>query len=135
MNADSYPKGAVKNNSMAVTSLVSAVIAWVIGVLGGCVLFVVFSPLTLCTGIVFLGGNLAAAVTGYMARDQIRQSQGTEGGNGMAQAGLILGFAGLGISIIFVCLAVLTIPGLALMGPQIGNVFSRINSGLSTPIP
>lgn len=38
---------------------------------------------------------------------------------------------------IFICLAsVVAIAILALLGPQIGNVFSQINSGLqATPIP
>ncbi len=41
---------------------------------------------------------------------------------------------GLGILIAILCLcACLTIPILTLLGPEIGNVFSRITYGLSTP--
>jgi predicted anti-sigma-YlaC factor YlaD len=134
MNGDSYSPGGVKNNTMAVTSVVSAIIAWAVGVLVGCLLFFVFTPLTLCTGLVFLLGNLVAVITGYMARDQIRKSQ--EGGAGMAQTGLILGMSGLGLSLLLVCFFFIAgAGGLALMGPQIGNVFSQINSDLSTPVP
>jgi hypothetical protein len=48
---------------------------------------------------------------------------------------MILGIVGTILGIGLVCLSVASIAGLALLGPDIGNVFSEINSGLVTPVP
>jgi hypothetical protein len=70
---------------MAITSLVS-------GILG----------LTLCIGI----GSVFALIFGYIARGQIKRSQGTEGGSGMAMTGIVLGWIGTILSILFVGLLI-----------------------------
>jgi len=48
-------------------------------------------------------GSILALVFGYVARRQIAESRGTQGGRGMATAGIVLGWIGVGIiSLIFV---------------------------------
>jgi len=57
-------------------------------------------------------GAIAALVTGYVARKEIRESNGTIDGDGLAIAGLVLGWIGIAFSIIFLILSVLLIVGL-----------------------
>lgn len=64
-------------NTMAVVSLVSGIASWL--------------------GIPLLGA-IAAIITGHMARSQIRQSHGMEEGDGLAVAGLVLGYLNLVLS-------------------------------------
>ena len=79
------PPPVQKTNGMAVTSLIS-------GILG----------LTLCAGI----GSIAALIFGYIARGQIKRSQGMEGGSGMALAGIILGWIGTVLALLFTALLI-----------------------------
>jgi Domain of unknown function (DUF4190) len=65
-----YGVPAKRTNGLAIASLVCS-----------CVGFVLFVPALL--GIIF----------GFVARSQIRQSGGTQGGDGLAIAGIIVGFA------------------------------------------
>lgn len=44
-------------------------------------------------GFLFFIPLLLAIIFGFVARSQIRRSNGTQGGQGMATAGIILGFA------------------------------------------
>jgi hypothetical protein len=57
-------------------------------------------------------GSIVALVTGYMARNEIRDSGGSVGGEGLANAGLILGWIGVGLGVIGLCLG-----GVALLIP------------------
>lgn len=70
---------AQKTNGMAIASLVS-------GILG----------LTLCAGV----GSVFALIFGYVGRGQIKRSQGTESGSGMAMTGIILGWIGTILTIL-----------------------------------
>jgi hypothetical protein len=45
-------------------------------------------------------GAIVAIVTGHIARSQIKRSNGTQGGAGMALAGIILGYVGLALSVL-----------------------------------
>jgi hypothetical protein len=47
-------------------------------------------------------GSILAIVFGFVARGQIRSSQGRQGGQGLAQAGIILGFVGLALIAVWV---------------------------------
>jgi hypothetical protein len=47
-------------------------------------------------------GGILALVFGYIARRQIDESGGTQGGRGMAIAGIILGWIGIGLSIAYI---------------------------------
>ncbi len=59
-------------------------------------------------GIVWLYwiGSILALVFGYIARKQIDQSNGEQGGRGMAVAGIVLGWIGLGLLVVIIGLAV-----------------------------
>ena len=74
-----------RTNGMAIAALIA-------GILGVTILFGVAA--------------VFALVFGYVARGQIRRSQGLEGGAGMAMAGIVLGWIGTIISILAVVLAV-----------------------------
>jgi hypothetical protein len=70
-----------------------------------------FSIASLVLGIVWVFGlgAILAVVFGFVARKQIRESEGRQGGGGMALAGIILGFvgiAGLILWIVFVAVVV-----------------------------
>lgn len=74
---------ALPNSTAAVVSLVAGVLSWTLLPLG-------------ITGIV-------AVVAGHMAKNEIRRSGGQLGGNGMATAGLILGYAHLVLFLVAIC--------------------------------
>jgi hypothetical protein len=48
-------------------------------------------------------GSIIALITGYMAKKEIRESSGTIGGDGMATAGIILGWFGFVLTICCSC--------------------------------
>jgi hypothetical protein len=56
-------------------------------------------------------GAIAAIITGSMAKKEIRASRGRMSGEGMASAGMILGWINIGLSVIGICLAVLVLVG------------------------
>jgi hypothetical protein len=65
---------APPTNTLAIVSLASGILSWFL--------------------FPFIGG-VVAVVTGHMARTQIRDSLGAQTGDGLALAGLILGYAHL----------------------------------------
>jgi hypothetical protein len=71
--ARSAPMAAVKTNGLAVASLVLGIV-WVYWI-----------------------GSALAVIFGAVAISQIGRSGGTQGGRGLAVAGLVLGLVGLGI--------------------------------------
>ena len=80
-------------NTLAMVSLVSGILGWVL---------------------IPILASIVAIVTGHMARTQIRESMGAEGGDGLAVAGLILGYA----SVVINCLVILLF--LLLFGTGVG---------------
>ena len=46
-------------------------------------------------------GSVLALIFGYMAKNQIDQSEGRETGRGMAIAGIVLGWIGVGTLVLF----------------------------------
>ena len=50
-------------------------------------------------------GSILALVFGYLARRQIAQRQGVQGGRGLATAGIVLGWVGIGFLALFIVLA------------------------------
>ena len=70
-------------------------------------------------------------VTGLIGRNQIKASNGLQSGEGMALAGIITG----GIGAVLIGGAIIVIAILLLLGPVVGNVFSNIVEGLTTPVP
>ena len=126
LKPDQEPKGASslsyaphkkkgKTNGLAITSLVLGVLSF---------------PTVICygTGVIF---GIIAFITGLIARSQIKETGDTQGGKGMALAGMITG----GIISALAGIAVLVIIILALLGPSIGNVFSNIIQEIGTPVP
>jgi hypothetical protein len=79
-----YPAVGRRNNGLAVASLVCSI--------AGIVPFLFGLPCIL--GIVF----------GFVSRGQIKRSRGTQGGEGLALAGIIVGFCLIGLFIVVVAL-------------------------------
>lgn len=50
-------------------------------------------------------GSIAALIIGYMAKKEIQESMGSLGGEGMAKAGIILGWIGVALGLIGICVA------------------------------
>lgn len=73
----------IQTSGMAVASLVMGILGWTV------------LPLL---------GSILAIVFGYSARNQIRQRPGELEGEGMAMAGLVLGWLMVGISVLLLCL-------------------------------
>jgi len=85
---------------------------------------------SLVLGIVWLMwvGSILALVFGYIARNQIDRSSGAETGRGMAVAGVVLGWVGVGTLVLIVTLmisGVFTMPDMPMMNrPDAGGEFS-----------
>lgn len=104
-----------QTNGMAITSLVSSVLAWLMALLLACFNFVILPVLTvatlgvggllyICTGVVGLispVGWLVAIFTGNSAIKQIKQTGAN--GEGIAKAGIISSYVGLGITLLIIC--------------------------------
>ena len=82
-----------QTNNLAIVSLVSGILGW-----------------TLLPWI----GSLVAIVTGHMARAEIRRNAETQEGDGMAIAGLIMGWGMVALSVLAVVAIFLFFGGLAL---------------------
>jgi hypothetical protein len=89
-----------KDSALAIVSMIAGITGWI------------FLP--------FLGA-LTAVITGHIAKKEIRDSNGTITGGGMATAGLILGY---------VVLAVCVVAVLLLSGPQIQELFNNTSGSL-----
>lgn len=57
-------------------------------------------------GIGAFWGSIAGIILGVMARKQIEESAGVEGGEGMAKAAIIIGAVGLALYVLAICCAV-----------------------------
>ncbi len=66
-------------SSLAIVSLVSGLVGWT------------FIPII---------GAIVAIITGHLAKKEMRDSAGTLNGNGMALAGLILGYVQIGLVVL-----------------------------------
>lgn len=58
-------------------------------------------------GILPLIGSIIGLIFGYMAKGQIAQSGGMQGGEGMAKAGIIIGWVTVGLYLLGGCMALL----------------------------
>jgi phosphate/sulfate permease len=65
-------------------------------------------------------GGIIAIITGHLAKKEIRQSDGLLGGDGLATAGLVLGYANL---VLGLCGCLFLFAGLWAFGYQIFNTF------------
>ena len=82
-----------QTNNLAIVSLVSGILGW-----------------TLLPWI----GSIVAIVTGHMARAEIRRNMETQEGDGLAIAGLIMGWGMVAITVLTVLVIFLFFGGLAL---------------------
>ena len=82
-----------QTNNLAIVSLVSGILGW-----------------TLLPWI----GSLVAIVTGHMARAEIRRNADTQEGDGLALAGLVMGWAMVALSVLAVVAIFLFFGGLAI---------------------
>ena len=89
----------IRTSNLAIISLVSGILGWTI------------LPWV---------ASLVAIVTGHMARAEIRRSAGTMEGDGLAVAGLVLGYAMVVISLIGLMLIILFFGGLAVFLSYLG---------------
>ncbi len=71
-------------------------------------------------------GGIVGLILGYIAKKQIRESEGTLAGAGLATAGIIMGW----IQVVLFALPICVIVVLTLMGPGIGDIFSNILMGI-----
>jgi hypothetical protein len=65
--------------------------------------------------------SIVAIVTGHMARSQIRSSAGTEDGDGLAIAGLVLGYVSLLLGLLALVAMVMMFLGIIGLG-VLGNL-------------
>lgn len=92
------PAPAPKTNGLAVASLVLSLLGLI--------------------GILPILGSILGLIFGYSARNQIFQSRGTQGGEGMAKAGIIIGWVAIAIWALGICAALIF--GVALPGGLAG---------------
>ncbi len=85
MTSDTYLQ-VVPNSTLAIVSLVSGIIAWV--------LFPILAA-------------IVAVISGHMARSEIRRSGGSLAGQGLALIGMILGYVQLALVALGACAALL----------------------------
>ena len=91
MTIDSVPP--TKNNTMALLGMIGGIIADVALLASCCILPVVGHIFAIIFGI-------AALIFGFIGRKQIKESDGEEGGDGMALAALITGGIGVGLGLV-----------------------------------
>jgi hypothetical protein len=85
------------NNGKAIASMV-------LGIVGLVILYVI--------------GPILALVFGYMAKNEIEASNGTQGGSGFATAGIVMGWIGIGLALLYLVLVLIF--GLAALGLDSG---------------
>jgi hypothetical protein len=73
------------SSTMAIVSLVSGILGFT------------FVPII---------GSMVALITGYMARQETRAIPPRASGDGMATAGIILGWVGIGLLVVGICCAI-----------------------------
>lgn len=96
----SYPPAA-QTSVMAIVSLVSGIIGW-----------------TILPGL----GSIVAIIMGHIAKGEIRNSSGRLSGDGMATAGLILGYSSIALGLCALCIfVILPLLGLGLAIPFIDS--------------
>lgn len=99
--ASSPSPAAPSTSTLAIVSLIGGIAGW--------------------TLLPFLG-SIVGIVCGHMAKSEIKKSNGAIGGNGMATAGLILGYTAIVAGLCILCLFVLLpVIGIGLSIPFLGN--------------
>jgi len=89
-----------RTSNLAIISLISGIVSWFL--------------------LPFIAA-VVAVITGHMAKSEIKKSGGLLTGNGMATAGLILGYIQLGLGLC-ACIVVVVMLALGMSIPLINNV-------------
>ena len=93
----------IPNSTLAIASLILGILGWT------------FLPII---------GAIIAVITGHMAKSEIKRSRGQLAGDGMATAGLILGYASIALGLC-ACAVIMLFPtvlgGIWMYGDQILN--------------
>ncbi|MGI9020052.1 MAG: DUF4190 domain-containing protein [Solirubrobacterales bacterium] len=63
-------------------------------------------------------GSILALIFGYVAKNQIEESAGTQSGGGMATAGLVLGWVGFGTLMFMLVFALLGLVSFQALTPS-----------------
>ncbi len=92
--------GGQRTSSMAIVSLVAGLMGWFL------------LPVL---------GSIVAIITGHLARSEIRGSNGSVEGDGLAVAGLVLGYAMVALAVLAVLAALLFLGGLAAFFAMAGH--------------
>jgi hypothetical protein len=86
-----YPYQGRETSGWAIFSLISGILGWL--------------------GLFGLGG-IAAVISGHIAKGQIRSSAGRVGGDGLATAGLVMGYLNIAGAVVGLCFFLLVALGL-----------------------
>jgi hypothetical protein len=100
------PYQAAPNSTTAIISLVAGIL--------GLTLFPII-------------GSIIAVILGHMAKGEIARSNGTIGGDGAATFGLVLGYIGIGLTVVGLCVFGAVI-GLPICGAVLAALFSSSNT-------
>jgi dihydroorotate dehydrogenase len=90
-NPQPYYPPPTQTSSLAIVSLVAGIMTW-----------------SICPGL----AGIVAIITGHIAKGQIKDSQGRQTGDGLATAGLILGYAQIVLSIVGLCIYLVFVLGI-----------------------
>jgi Domain of unknown function (DUF4190) len=74
-------------------------------------------------------GSIVAVILGHMAKGEIARSGGALGGGGAATAGLVLGYVGIGLSVLALCGF-----GLFFLCPILAVIFSSSSNNSWLPL-
>ena len=97
------PPPVAPTNSMAMTSMIAGIVGWTV------------APLL---------GSLVAIITGHMAKKELKERMGREGGDGMATAGLVMGYLQLVPTVLCVC-SVLAMFAMGISVPILDQLFQN----------
>ncbi|GAA0980777.1 hypothetical protein GCM10009562_28880 [Nocardioides aquaticus] len=78
-------------------------------------------------------GSILALVFGYVARAQIKRSHGQQVGGGMAVAGIVLGWIGIGIALVFVIGAIVAAVSYDEINSLPSNGFCNVDRYMEDP--
>ena len=103
------PGAPKKDSGLAIASLVCGIAAWII------------FPIV---------AAIAAVITGHLAKKEIRNSNGTLSGDGMALAGLLMGYIQLGLFVLAIIVIMVLVLAFAPSGREVLNGLSMLAAPL-----